>query len=169
MKVALLTPTFSRFSGIDRVVYDQARQLINKGNQVEIFALASDMEPPQGVILHVLGMPKILFWQRIYRLILPCMFWNNSRLAARIQGFDVVYSHQYPMNWLAYLSKKKYGAKYIYYDYGIASPEAFDTPLERVYMQVFTRFSNWTVRKADGAVSISAYLKDQLKKAHWAC
>ena len=164
MKVALLTPTFSAFSGIDRVVYDQARQVTGRGDHVEIFAFASDMEPPPGTILNILGMPKALFWQRIYRLILPFLFWNNPRMVDRIKGFDVIYSHQYPMNWLAYLSKRKYGAKYIYYDYGIAPPDAFDTARERVYMQIFTRLSNWTARKADAAVSISAYLKDQLLK-----
>jgi glycosyltransferase involved in cell wall biosynthesis len=164
MKVALLTPTFSWFSGIDRVVYDQARQLMARGDHVEIFVFASDMEPPGGVTLNLFGMPKALFWQRIYRLLLPFLFWNNSRLVDRLKGFDVIYSHQYPMNWLAYLAREKYGAKYIYYDYGVAPPEAFDTVIERLYMQVFTRFSNWTARKADSAVSISVYLKEQLKK-----
>lgn len=152
------------FSGIDKVVYDRASRLMCEGSQVEIFAFASDMAPPPGTDLHVLGMPKSLFWQRIYRLLLPFLFWNNSRLVSQLAGFDIIYSHQYPMNWLAYLAKRQHGAKYVYYDYGIAPPEAFVSLFERLYMCVFIALSNWTTKKADGAVSISNYLKEQLRR-----
>lgn len=164
MKAALLTPTFSGFSGIDRVVYDQACQLMSNGDQVEIFAFASDMEPPGGAILHVFGMPRSLFWQRVYRLVLPLFFWSNSKLASQISGFDIIYSHQYPMNWLAYLAAKKYKTKYVYYDYGVAPANTFASIAERIYMSIFTRLSNWTAKKADSAVSISIYLKEELRK-----
>jgi glycosyltransferase involved in cell wall biosynthesis len=164
MKVALLAPTFSWFSGIDRVVYDQAQQLLSKGNQVEIFTFAADMEPPKGVNIHIFGMPKALFWQRMYRLLLPFLFWNNGKLAARLNGFDTIYSHQYPMNWLAYQAKKNQGSSYIYYDYGIAPPAAFSTMAERLYMSIFRVLSNWTAIKCDCAVSISCYLKEALER-----
>jgi glycosyltransferase involved in cell wall biosynthesis len=163
-RIALLAPTFSRFSGIDRVVEDQARQFVAGGNIVEIFSFEADMQPPPGANLQVLGMPGSLFWQRIYRLLLPLDFARNSRLAARLRGFDVVYSHQYPMNWLAYLAKRSFGTKYICYDYGITPPEAFATFTERTYMRVFNRLSIMTAGKADAAVSISLYLQEQLKK-----
>ena len=164
LKIALLTPTFSGFSGIDRVVFDQAWQLLRKGHRVEIFTFASDMEQPPGAGLHILGMPKGLLLQRIYRLLLPLDFIRNSRISTQLRDFDIIYSHQYPINWLAYLAKKRYGARYIYYDYGIAPPEAFDNLIERVYMYLFTRLSNWTARKADAAISISGYLREALKK-----
>jgi glycosyltransferase involved in cell wall biosynthesis len=163
-KIALLTPTFSRFSGIDRVVEDQARRLTAAENTVEIFALAADMIPPRGITLSILGMPKSLFWQRVYRLLLPLAFNKNSRLAARLHTFDIIYSHQYPMNWLALLARKQRKPRYIYYDYGITPPEAFSTFFERVYMRIFNWMSITTARKADGAVSISRYLGDELRK-----
>jgi glycosyltransferase involved in cell wall biosynthesis len=163
-RIALLAPTFSRFSGIDRVVEDQARQLVAGGQTVEIFTFEADMQPPPGANLHVMGMPKSLFWQRIYRLLLPLDFIRNSRLAAQLRGFDVVYSHQYPMNWLAYLAKRSSGVKYIYYDYGITPPKAFATFTERSYMSVFNHLSIMTASKADAAVSISRYLHEELKK-----
>ena len=162
MKVALLTPTFSGFSGIDRVVYDQAVQLLGQGNEVSIIAFDTDMEPPAGATLHILGMPRGLLRQRIYRLLLPFLFWNNSRLTNSVKGYDVIYSHQYPMNWLAWLAKQRLGTKYIYYDYGIAPPEAFSNLVERLYMFAFVRLANWTARKADAAISISRYLKKAL-------
>ncbi len=164
MKIALLTPTFSSFSGIDRVVDEQARQLIEKGDSVDIFCFDSDMRPSSQAALHVLGMPRKLFWQRVYRLLLPLDFIKNRRIVEGLAGFDLAYSHQYPMNWLACLAKKRFGLKYIYYDYGIAPPAAFEGPLERLYISLFTRLSNMTAGKADGAVSISKYLQEELRK-----
>jgi 1,2-diacylglycerol 3-alpha-glucosyltransferase len=109
-------------------------------------------------------MPGNPFWQRVYRLLLPLDFIKNPRIAALLAGYDTIYSHQYPMNWLALLAKKKYGTKYIYYDYGIAPPAAFNSLLERIYMYLFTQLANWTAGKADGAISISNYLQAELKK-----
>jgi len=164
MKIALLTPTFCGFSGIDRVVETQAARLRAGGDRVTIFALHADMDPPPGVTLRVLGMPGKLLWQRFYRLLLPFNSLQNRRYAAMLGNFNVIYSHQYPMNWLAWLARRDYGVKYIYYDYGVAPPESFSSLVERVYMWFFTRISDWTARKADSAISISNYLKGELKQ-----
>lgn len=164
MKIALLTPTFCSFSGIDRVVERQAASLTTDGHIVTIFALQADMDPPPGVTLKVLGMPGRLTLQRLYRLLLPLDFVKNRRSARLLKNFDLIYSHQYPMNWLAWLAKRDYGVKYIYCDYGIAPPQSFPGWAERIYMSLYTRISNRTARKADGAVSISHYLQQELKK-----
>lgn len=164
MKIALLTPTFCSFSGIDRVVETQAARLTSEGHDVAIFTLHADMYPPEGSTLNVLGMPSRLLWQRFYRLLFPLDMINNNRYACQLSGFDIIYSHQYPMNWLAWLAKKKYGIKYIYYNYGVAPPESFSSIVERVYIWLFTRISDWTARRADSAISISNYLRDELKK-----
>jgi glycosyltransferase involved in cell wall biosynthesis len=164
MKIALLTPTFCGFSGIDRVVETQSATLTAGGHSVTIFALQADMEPPPGVTLRLLGMPGKLLWQRFYRLLFPLAFCKNGRYARMLRGFDTVYSHQYPMNWLAWLAKRDYKVQYIYYDYGVAPPESFSGIIERTYMWLFTLISGWTARKADSAVSISNYLKKELKK-----
>lgn len=164
MKIALLTPTFCGFSGIDRVVERQAARLAADGHSVTIFTLQADMEPPPNVTLKVLGMPGSLFLQRLYRLLLPLDYSKNRRYVRLLQGFDLIYSHQYPMNWLAWLAKRDYGIRYIYYDYGIAPPASFSGRMERIYMSLFTRFSNRTARRADGAISISRYLQQELKK-----
>ena len=62
-KIAILTPTFSHYSGIDRVVEQQAKDYAGQGNQVVVFALEAAMKP-LGFGLEVLGMPKSLFLQR---------------------------------------------------------------------------------------------------------
>ncbi|MCX6006506.1 MAG: glycosyltransferase family 4 protein [Chloroflexi bacterium] len=163
-RIALLAPTFSRFSGIDRVVEDQARQLVARGDTLDIFSFEADMKPPSGANLRIIGMPKSLFWQRVYRLLLPLDYIKNSRIAIQLRNFDIVYSHQYPMNWLAFQAKKRFKVKYIYYDYGITPPEAFSTFAERIYMRIFNSLSILTAAKADEAISISRYLHYELKK-----
>ena len=45
MKIAILTPTFSYFSGIDRVVEQQAMDYAKKGNKVKVIALEGDIKP----------------------------------------------------------------------------------------------------------------------------
>lgn len=164
MKIALLTPTFSSYSGIDRVVESQSRELAAEGRDVTIFAFEADLKPPPGVKLKVLGMPRNLLRQRMYRLLLPLNYSGNLKTVSLLSGFDVIYSHQYPMNWLAYLAKKRFGARYIYYDHGIAPPFMFASILERIYMCFFSWIANWTVKKADEATSVSRYLQGELKK-----
>ena len=163
MKVALLTPTFFEFSGIDRVVERQAKDLILNGDTVAIFTFEATMEPPHNVRLEILGMPKNPFWQRVYRLFFPLDFIKAMKWVPKLKDFDIIYSHQYPMNWLACLSKRFYGKEYIYYDYGIALPETFSNFVERTYMKILAFLVRRTVRKADGAISISHYLHKQLK------
>jgi len=164
MKIAHLTSTFSAFSGIDRVVEQQAKELSEQGNKVTIFALEADLKPPRNAELQVIGMPKSLFWQRIYRLFFPLDFVKALKWVPKLENYDIIYSHQYPMNWLAYLAKKFYSVKYIYYDYGIAPPWTFSNFIERTYIRMISFLANWTIKRADGAISISQYLQQQLKQ-----
>lgn len=164
MKIAHLTPTFSAFSGIDRVVYMLAREQESKGNDVIIFTLEGDMKPPENVGLRIIGMPHNPTLQRIYRLIMPLDIYRALKWLPKLKNFDVIYSHQYPMNWLAYLAKRFHKIKYIYYNYGIAPPWTFSNFIERTYMRMMSFLANWTIKRADGAISISCYLRQQLKK-----
>lgn len=164
MKIALLTPTFCQFSGIDRVVEQQAKELSQQGKSVTIFALDADMKPPETVELRLLGMPRRLFWQRVYRLVFPLDFPKAIRRVPQLRSFEIIYSHQYPMNWLAYLAKRFYGVEFIYYNHGINYPELFPNVVERSYLRIFIALANWTIRRADAAVSVSRYLQQQLNK-----
>lgn len=116
MRIALLVPTFSKFSGVDRVVEQQAKELSQQGNEVSIFTLEADLRPPQNIELQIIGMPKSLFWQRIYRLFFLLHFVKTRKWVPKLKNYDIIYSHQYPMNWLAYLAKRLYNVKYIYYN-----------------------------------------------------
>jgi glycosyltransferase involved in cell wall biosynthesis len=164
VKIALLAPTFSKFSGVDHVVKQQASRLAQSGETVTIFAFEADLAPPNNVQLQILGMPQNLFWQRVYRLVFPLDIVKALKWVPKLREFDVIYSHQYPMNWIAYLAKRFYGIKYIYYNHAIAPPEAFSSLIERIYIRLISFLANWTIRKADEAISISRYLQQQLKK-----
>ena len=113
MRIAHLTPTFSAFSGIDRVVHGLAAEQEDEGNDVTIFALEADMKPPENAGLRIMAMPRNPTWQRIYRLIMPLDIYKGLRWVPKLKGFDIIYSHYYPMHWLAYLAKRFYGVKFM--------------------------------------------------------
>ena len=164
MRIAHLTPTFSAFSGIDRVVHGLAAEQEDEGNDVTIFALEADMKPPENAGLRIMARPRNPTWQRIYRLIMPLDIYKALRWVPKLKDFDIIYSHHYPMNWLAYLARRFYGIKFIYYNYGMNRPELFPSFVERTYLRVFIALANWTIRRADGAVSISHFLQQRLEK-----
>ncbi|MBI2575333.1 glycosyltransferase family 4 protein [Candidatus Woesearchaeota archaeon] len=162
MRIALLTPTFSRFSGIDRLVEQKAEELSGKGHKVTVFALAADMKPKTAGLV-VMGMPKNAFLERIYRLLFFLDIAKVNKYAAAMKDYDSVISFFYPMNIIAAKAKKNYGKKYAYYNAGIADAKLFGF-LERQYLRLFSHFTNATIKNADDAYSISDYLRRQLKK-----
>ena len=164
MNVAILVPTFHSFSGIDRVAEKQARQFALAGDHVTIFTFETNMQPPQGVKLRVIGLPRNSLGQRCYRLFFPLDIFKAAIWVPRLKEFDVIYSHQYPMTWLAYLSKRLYGTKYVYYNHGIAPTHTFSNLIERTYRKIEIPLANWTIRRADSGISVSRYLQTQLRK-----
>ncbi len=162
MRIALLTPTFSRFSGIDRLVEQKAEELSGKGHKVTVFALAADMKPKTAGLV-VMGMPKNAFLERLYRLLFFLDFSKVNKYTAAMKDYDTVISFFYPMNIIAAKAKKRYGKRYAYYNAGIADIKLFGF-LERQYLRLFNYLSNDTIKNADEAYSISDFLRRQLKK-----
>ncbi len=163
MKIAILTPTFEHFSGIDRVAEQQALEYSAKGNKVAVFALESGIKP-KGYKIEVLGMPKNLFMQRLYRLFFFLDIKKIKANAERLKDYDIAISHFYPMNLIAKYAKKKYNVKYVYHNHGIGYSELFTNPFEKVYMKLFGLFNRLSLKNADEAVSISKFLREELKK-----
>jgi len=171
LKIALLTPTFNSYSGIDRVVEQQAERYINDGYDVTIFALEAKMKPKRAELV-VIGISKNLLIQRLERLFYFLFFWKVRKYGNMLEcnhdyeriysGYWKVISHFYPMNWIAIHAQKKYGTQYIYWDYGIAKPETFSSIIERIYMKLFNIFNNYTIKKANKVISISKYLSKEL-------
>lgn len=162
-KIAILTPTFSHYSGIDRVAEQQALEYSRNGDKVAVFALEADIKP-RGYKLEVLGMPKSLFLQRLYRLFFFLDFMKINTTADKLKDYDLVISHLYPMNLIASKAKQKYDIKYTYHNHGIGYSELFTNPFERIYMKLFDCFSKSSLKNADSAVSVSKFLQNELKK-----
>lgn len=162
MKIAILTPTFNYHSGIDRVVQQQAEDYAKKGSEVTVIALEAKITPKNYKVVE-LGMPKGPIFQRLYRLL---FFLDVKKLNyyKNLKGYDLVISHFYPMNWLAYEAKKRYNFKYIYWDHGINTTGLLDSFIQKSYMKLFLFFNNVTLSNIDEAYSVSKYLSRILKK-----
>jgi glycosyltransferase involved in cell wall biosynthesis len=164
MKIAILCNSLCSYSGVDRVVAWQARELNKTGNQVSIFSFEADMKPPEGVGVQVLGIPRGFLRARIYRLLFPLNILAVKRIVRRLKDFDVVYSHHYPLNWVAYLAKTFHGTKYVYYYHHLNPPGAYPTTIQRTYERLLLFLTKWTAKKADSAISISKYSQKALKE-----
>lgn len=161
MKIAILTPTFSHDSGIDHVAESQAIKYSKEGHKVTVFALSSGITPRNYKVI-VIGMPKNRFAQRLYRLF---FFLDKKKVSyyKKLNGFDKVISHFYPMNILASMAKNEFGVRYVYHNHGI-NLNATEGIFERIYMRLFLFFSNITLKNVDEAYSVSKFLKSDLKK-----
>ncbi len=162
MKIAILTPTFSKFSGIDRLVEREAKDYSKKGYKVTIFAFKGDIKTKYARVEYI-GVPKNPAFERIYRLFFFLDRIKIRKYTKKLGGFDMVLSHFYPLNWLAYFAKKRYGVKYIYHNAGVAFPSLF-SGVERLYMKLFIFLNRITIKNADEIFSISKFLKNELKK-----
>lgn len=162
MKIIILTPTFSKFSGIDRLVEKEAEDYSKSGNKVTIFTFEGDIKTRYADVVKM-GMPKSSLMQRIYRLLFFMDIKKLNRYTKKLKDYELVISHSYPLNWLACLAKKRYGVKYVYHNAGIAYPKLFSSFFERLYMLLFIKLNNRTIKNADEIISISSFLRKELK------
>jgi 1,2-diacylglycerol 3-alpha-glucosyltransferase len=160
MKVAILTPTFHPYSGIDRVVELQAEDYAEKGHGVTVIAFDASIKG-KGYKVVSLGMTSSPLLQRIYRLLffLDRKALNNYKM---LKCYDKVIAHFYPMTWLAYEAKKYYGIRYVYWDHGVNTTGLLDSIPQKLYMWLFKMLNNWTLRNVDEAYSVSKYLSNEL-------
>ncbi len=163
MKIAILVPNFSKYSGDARVAELQTKELLRKGNDVSIFALEGDIKI-KGVKIFKLGMNKGSFFERIYRLLFPLDIIKIIKWIPKLKEYDLVISHLYPMNWLASISKKIYKTRYVFYNHGTNPPEHFPKLYERIYLKLYI-WLNWlTTRNVDEVISVSNFAKKELKE-----
>lgn len=163
MKIAILTPTFAPFSGIDRVVELEAEELHKKNNKVTIFTFKAAIKPKHASLVEI-WMPKNPTLERIYRLFFFLNPFALIRYTRKLKSYDMMICHFYPMTWLSYFAKKFYKVEYLYHDAGIAFPHLFRNLTERVYLRMMKFFLKFTLRNADKAISISAFLSKELEK-----
>ncbi len=162
-RIAILVPNFIEADGGARVAKSQAEELVAQGKYVAVFSFAADMKPA-GADLFVLGMPKSLFWQRIYRLAFPLDILKIIKWFPKLKGFDEVIVHLYPLTWLGFLVKNFYRVKYTFWYHGIMDPRFFPHFHERLYIRSQIFLTKLTVANADKAIAVSQYIQGELKK-----
>ncbi len=162
MKIALLTPTFSQFSGPDRVVENEAEERVSKGDDVTVITLKGDIKP-NGYKVIELGMPSNPTLERLYRLFFFLDAFKVMKIAKMVKDCDEVISFLYPMTIAGTTANKYYKRRYVYYNMGVAYPRLFGSVFEKAYMMLFNTLTNFTVKNADDAISISGFLRQQLK------
>ncbi|MAG15632.1 hypothetical protein CMO88_01070 [Candidatus Woesearchaeota archaeon] len=160
MRIAILTPTFFRFSGPDRVVKNEAEEHVAKGNKVTVFTFKGDIKAKNYNVVE-LWMPSNATLERIYRLLFFLDFFKIIKTAKMLKEYDEVVSFLYPMTIIASTARKYYKKKYVYYNVGVAYPKLFNL-FERTYMNFFNILTNLSVKNADSAISISDFLRKEL-------
>lgn len=163
MRIAILVPNFIEQDGGAMVAKAQAEELAGEGNYVAVFTLAAGMKPKNADLL-VMGMPKSLFWQRIYRLVFPLDIFKTLRWLPKLKSFDQTIAHLYPMTWLSCWAKKVYKVRYTFWFHGMEDPKLFPHLHERIYTRIQIFLTRRTVRNADRAVSVSKFAQTKLKE-----
>ena len=162
MKIALLIPTFSGFSGPDRVAWNEVDEL-SQNNEVTVFSFTADMKHPRAR-MKVLGSPKNKTVERLYKLLFFLALFKMFHLVWELRNYDRMIVFLYPMTLPAFLAKILFWRKYTYYDVGLAYPKLFKSLPERWGMRFIGLMTKITVRNADAAVSISKFCSDELRK-----
>jgi len=81
-----------------------------------------------------------------------------------LKKYDLIISHLYPMNILAYKAKKQNKKlKYIYHNAGVGIVESYSFS-EKFYLRIFNYLTNKSIKNTDKIISISNFLKKELKK-----
>jgi 1,2-diacylglycerol 3-alpha-glucosyltransferase len=164
-EIAIFCNSFTGAIGVDRVVYSQAKKLsLISGNHVTIITFKKERLPPDGVDIIVIKSPCGFVIERLWRLFFPFNIITISYLLKRIKNIDTIYSHQYPLNWLAYLGKEFYGIKYIYYHHHLNPPESYIGQIQQIYAKLLNILTLWTAKKSNCAISISQYSRKSLLK-----
>ena len=162
MKVAVLVPTFFEYSGVDRVAEQQAKEYRQTGHEVTVFTFAANISL-KDIKLDILGFPRNIYLQEIYRLIFPFDAIKTLRYVNKLKDYDLIISHHYPLNWLAYLTKKFYGVTYIYHHHPIGSSLGLDLKA-RIYTKLFRFMAKLTIKNTDSVISVSQFARSEFKE-----
>ncbi|HBX87119.1 MAG TPA: hypothetical protein DEG09_00710 [Marinilabiliaceae bacterium] len=165
VKIGIMCNSLSGSIGVDRVAYKQAESLAKEGNQVTIFTFMKEVSPPKGVEVFQLSMPKGFYLERFWRILFPINIIALGLYLPKLNGFEVVYSHQYPLSWLAYIGKKVFSYKYIYYHHHLNPPEAYQGTIQQTYARLLNGLTLWTATRADHIISISEFSRKSLLDA----
>jgi 1,2-diacylglycerol 3-alpha-glucosyltransferase len=160
MKIAVLVPNFSEYSGDARVAELQIRDLMRAGHTVDIYCLHGTIQI-DGCRKTEIGCPRTPSFERIYRLLFPVDLRRFAATVLRMRDYDCVVCHLYPLTAVGMLSKFLFSKRYVFWYHGIPPPNLYPFTYERLYMRAFIALSGITTSTADKRVSVSHAASDE--------
>ena len=164
MKIAILLPDFSKYSGPGKIAELQTSEFIkhNHYHYVSIFTFKASI--PTKARLVVIKPIRTQFLERIYQLTFPMNIFSLVKYGRRLKNFDIILVHPSPIGWLAYFVKKVYKKKYISFSHHIENPQLFSRLSEKLYMRIYSFLIKVVIRNADSIISVSKFSQKQLKE-----
>ena len=162
MKTAILSTTFHRHQGADRVMWQLADRLSKQGDRVTIFTFRGTMEPPPNVTLVTMGMPAGFIGEKLFHLFFSLNAGKGIKYAKALRNFDTIYTGAYPASWLAYLAKRFYNKEYTYYFFHFNLPGFIPGLLARSYGRMHVFLEKWTLKRANKVITISEFSRRSL-------
>ncbi|WP_247009711.1 glycosyltransferase family 4 protein [Halorientalis litorea] len=165
-EIAILSLALRGSAGVSREIEQQARELTNNGFEVTLFVIECDMEPPEGVSLEVLGTPSNFYLNKLHQILLPLYAPKSIPTVKKLQSYDLLISHRYPLHFLAWAASRQSDIPYITWHYHVPEPEAMPDIQQQAFMRVLEYFEeeSWLVKQADVACSISQSSREILRQ-----
>lgn len=157
---------YRQSGGASRVIQQQAAELTTSGYDVTIFALESDMEPPDGVDLLVLNyVQNHQYLSRIYWLLFPILPVVLFAFA-KLRKFDIVIAHRYPFTITGRLTSLLSNTLYIYWSHPSADTSVGFDGIAKYWVGFISMMETRGpgVSTADYVVAVSEASRDYLSK-----
>lgn len=162
--IAVLISVFLKSEGASRVAEVQAKKLSEMGYSVVVYTFESDISP-RGYRVEIIDswvQTHVPCLVKPYRALFPFNRWKSLKISSDLKEASLIILHQETLVSAAYLAKKYYGAKLIFWHHHIAESRLM-TFEKRVYNLVVSSFNWRKIKKFDFVVSISAHSKNILR------
>ena len=166
--IAILVSKFSKFEGAGSVAWQQAKDLLANGYNVTIFTFESDSFHDIKIVqLQPNPIKKNSIVSNFYRAFFSFNVFAILRLIFLLRDFDLVIVHQGNLAPLAYLCKRFWKTKVIFWNHHIGEPVFRLTLLDVArlfYTRIFSRVYWKFIRSFDLIISISHFSRRMLKE-----
>jgi len=168
--IAIFVSKFSKFEGAGFVAWQQAKDLLANGYNVTIFTFESDFDSFHDIkIVQLQPNPikKNSIVSNFYRAFFSFNVFAILRLIFLLRDFDLVIVHQGNLAPLAYLCKRFWKTKVIFWNHHVGEPIFRLTPLDIArlfYTRIFSLIYWRLIKSFDLIVSVSHFSRKMLKE-----
>jgi len=163
--IAILISSFLRSEGASRVAELQARELSGLGYSVVVYTFESDIIP-MGYNVEVIDSSVLMHSPRLnklYRALFPFNLFKSLEICSNLKNISLIILHQETLVTTAYLAKRSYNIKLIFWHHHITEP-TFMRFGERLYNLIISPFNWRNIKKFDLIVSISNHSRVMLQR-----